>query len=92
MADDTGDHNISVDYNNIVIQPGTKDNIHNDGFLYQNTTNGAVLNVTGALPQIEQGQTGLVESATIEQLLDQKKITLTANIGALAPRLPKLKI
>lgn len=81
MADDTGDHNISVDYNNIVIQPGTKDNIHNDGFLYQNTTNGAVLNVTGALPQIEQGQTGLVESATIEQLLDQRRLRSRRTLG-----------
>lgn len=80
-ADDIGNHDISVDYNNIVIQPGTNDDVHNDGFLYQNTTNGAVLNVTGALPKIEQGQTGLVESATIEQLLEQKKITLTATIG-----------
>lgn len=80
-ADVTGDHDISVDYNNIVIQPGTNDDVHNDGFLYQNTTNGAVLNVTGALPKIEQGQTGIVESATIEQLLQQKKITLTATIG-----------
>lgn len=84
MADETGDHDISVDYNNIVIQPGTNDDIHNDGFLYKNATNGAVLNVTGALPKIEQGQTGLVESATIEQLLEQKKITLTANIGGVS--------
>ncbi len=84
MADDTGNHDISVDYNNIVIQPGTKDDVHNDGFLYQNATNGAVLNVAGALPKIEQGQTGLVESATIEQLLQQKKITLTATIGGVS--------
>lgn len=84
MADETGDHDISVDYNNIVIKPGTNDDIHNDGFLYKNATNGAVLNVTGALPKIEQGQTGLVESATIEQLLEQKKITLTANIGGVS--------
>ncbi|MGV4198104.1 ESPR domain-containing protein [Citrobacter murliniae] len=41
-ADDIGNHDISVDYNNIVIQPGTNDDVHNDGFLYQNTTNGAV--------------------------------------------------
>nr|WP_153879367.1 autotransporter outer membrane beta-barrel domain-containing protein [Citrobacter freundii] len=84
MAGNTGNHDISVDYKNIAIQPGTKDNIHNDGFLYQNTTNGEVLNVTGALPKIEQGQSGLVESATIEQLLEQKKITLTANIGGVS--------
>lgn len=83
VADDTGDHDISVDYNT-AIKPGTNDNVHNDGFLYTNATNGGVLNISGALPQIEQGQSGVVESATIEQLLQEQKITITANAGGVS--------
>ncbi|EGD4412628.1 autotransporter, partial [Escherichia coli] len=69
----TGTRNISADYS--LIQPGTTDNVYNDRFLYSNDTLFGTLTISGALPTIEHGVAGVVDTTTIAELLDQDKIT-----------------
>ena len=73
----TGTHIITDDYPD-VISAGVHQDVFNYGFLYENHTSGDVLNITGAIPDIAYGQTGIVESSTIRDLLAEGKITLTA--------------
>lgn len=74
---DTGDHNISTDYQR-GISAGVYEGIHNYGFLYEDNTTGQALNISGAIPTITPGQSGVVESTTIRELLQTGKITLKA--------------
>ncbi|AST78865.1 TPA: autotransporter outer membrane beta-barrel domain-containing protein [Citrobacter farmeri] len=73
----TGTHIITDDYPD-VISAGVHQDVFNYGFLYENHTSGDVLTITGAIPSIAYGQTGIVESSTIRDLLAEGKITLTA--------------
>lgn len=75
----TGTRNISADYS--LIQPGTTDNVYNDRFLYSNDTLFGTLTISGALPTIEHGVAGVVDTTTIAELLDQDKITLTSTVN-----------
>lgn len=74
---DIGDHNISTDYQR-GISAGVYEGIHNYGFLYEDNTTGQALNISGAIPTITPGQSGVVESTTIRELLQTGKITLKA--------------
>ncbi|MDT0638614.1 autotransporter outer membrane beta-barrel domain-containing protein [Citrobacter werkmanii] len=74
---DIGDHNISTDYQR-GISAGVYEGIHNYGFLYEDNTTGQALNISGAIPTITPGQSGVVDSTTIRELLQTGKITLKA--------------
>lgn len=72
-----GTRDITVDYSN-VISAGVHQDVFNYGFLYENKNNASELNITGAIPNIAYGQTGIVESSTIRDLLESGKIIITA--------------
>ena len=74
---DIGDHNIFTDYQ-AGISVGDYAGIHDYGFLYKDITAGQALNISGAIPTISPGQSGVVESTTIRELLQTGKITLKA--------------
>ena len=74
---DIGDHNIFTDYQ-AGISVGDYAGIHDYGFLYKDITAGQALNISGAIPTIGPGQSGVVESTTIRELLQTNKITLKA--------------
>ncbi|XEI61095.1 ESPR domain-containing protein [Citrobacter portucalensis] len=74
---DIGDHNIFTDYQ-AGISVGDYAGIHDYGFLYKDITAGQALNISGAIPTISPGQSGVVESTTIRELLQTGKITLQA--------------
>lgn len=74
---DIGEHNIFTDYQ-AGISVGDYEGIHNYGFLYKDITAGQTLNISGAIPTISPGQSGVVESTTIRELLQTSKITLQA--------------
>lgn len=73
----TGDRNISDDFQN-GISAGVYQVPHDYGFLYENNTASQTLNISGAIPTINPGQSGVVESTTISELLRTGKITLQA--------------
>lgn len=74
---DIGEHNIFTDYQ-AGISVGDYEGIHDYGFLYKDITAGQALNISGAIPTIAPGQSGVVESTTIRELLQTGKITLQA--------------
>ncbi|SUX75026.1 Type V secretory pathway, adhesin AidA [Citrobacter freundii] len=74
---DIGEHNIFADYG-AGISVGDYEGIHDYGFLYEDITAGEALNISGAIPTISPGQSGVVESTTIRELLQTGKITLQA--------------
>lgn len=74
---DTGEHNIYTDYQR-GISAEVNEGIHNYGFLYEDNSTGQALNISGAIPTIAPGQSGVVESTTIRELLQNGKITLKA--------------
>lgn len=61
------------------ISAGVHADVYDYGFLYENNTTGTVLNITGAIPLINSGRSGVVQSTTIRKLLQTGKITLQAN-------------
>ena len=73
----TGERNISDDLQN-GISAGVYQAPHDYGFLYENNTASQTLNISGAIPTINPGQSGVVESTTISELLRTGKITLQA--------------
>ncbi|MDM2924480.1 autotransporter outer membrane beta-barrel domain-containing protein [Citrobacter sp. Cpa228] len=73
----TGERNISDDFQN-GISAGVYQAPHDYGFLYENNTASQTLNISGAIPTINPGQSGVVESTTISELLRTGKITLQA--------------
>ncbi|EPJ3205953.1 autotransporter outer membrane beta-barrel domain-containing protein [Citrobacter freundii] len=73
----TGERNISDDFQN-GISAGVHQAPHDYGFLYENNTASQTLNISGAIPTINPGQSGVVESTTISELLRTRKITLQA--------------
>lgn len=73
----TGDRDIAEDYQN-GISAGVYDAVNDYGFLYQNNSNGTTLNIQGAIPAIDFGNTGIVESSSIRDLLLDNKITIYA--------------
>ena len=74
---DIGEHNIFADYQT-GISVGDYEGVHDYGFLYEDITAGQALNISGAIPTISPGQSGVVESTTIRELLQTGKITLQA--------------
>ncbi len=60
------------------ISAGVYEGIHDYGFLYEDNTTGQALNISGAIPTFSPGQSGVVESTTIKELLQSKKIILKA--------------
>lgn len=72
-----GTRDTSLDYQN-VIAAGVHQDIYNYGFLYENNSSGSELNITGKIPTIAYGQSGVVESSTIRDLLESGNITITA--------------
>lgn len=74
---DIGEHNIFTDYQT-GISVGDYEGVHDYGFLYEDITAGQALNISGAIPTISPGQSGVVESTTIRELLQTGKITLQA--------------
>ena len=72
-----GTRDIAVDYQD-GISAGVHQDVFNYGFLYENQNNANELNITGAIPNIAYGQTGIVESSTIRDLLESGKIIITA--------------
>lgn len=73
----TGERNISDDFQN-GISADVYQAPHDYGFLYENNTASQTLNISGAIPTINPGQSGVVESTTISELLRTGKITLQA--------------
>ncbi|HBM9256751.1 TPA: autotransporter outer membrane beta-barrel domain-containing protein [Citrobacter freundii] len=73
----TGEHDIHEDFKT-GISAGVYEGVHDYGFLYENNTAGQTLNISGAIPTINPGQSGVVESTTIRELLQTGKITLLA--------------
>ncbi|WET39597.1 autotransporter outer membrane beta-barrel domain-containing protein [Citrobacter enshiensis] len=73
-----GNRNISNDFQNQEISAGVHNGVYDYGFLYEDQNAGKQLNISGALPTIEYGQSGVVDSTTIKELLEAGKITLTA--------------
>ncbi|EIQ79182.1 putative outer membrane autotransporter barrel domain protein [Shigella flexneri 1235-66] len=87
----TGERNISDDFQN-GISAGVYQAPHDYGFLYENNTASQTLNISGAIPTINPGQSGVVESTTISELLRTGKITLQATSpGQDAKKSPQLK-
>lgn len=78
---DIGGHNIFADYQT-GISVGDYEGVHDYGFLYEDITAGEALNISGAIPTISPGQSGVVESTTIRELLQTGKITLQATSPA----------
>ncbi|MCO5780958.1 autotransporter outer membrane beta-barrel domain-containing protein [Citrobacter meridianamericanus] len=74
---DIGEHNIFIDYQT-GISAGIYEDVHDYGFLYEDNTTGQALNISGAIPTFSPGQSGVVESTTIRELLESGKITLQA--------------
>lgn len=74
----TGPRDIAEDYRD-GIKIDAHDTVFDYGFLYENHTNGGVLDITGALPSFEFGQSGIVESTSIKELLESGKIIITAS-------------
>ena len=74
---DIGDHNISTDYQR-GISAGVYEGIHNYGFLYEDNTTGQALNISGAIPTITPGQSGVVESTTIRCKPAKSRLRLPA--------------
>lgn len=74
---DIGEHNIFLDYQE-GISAGIYEGVHDYGFLYEDNTTGQELNISGAIPTFSPGQSGVVESTTIRELLESGKITLQA--------------
>ncbi|HCA5736225.1 TPA: autotransporter outer membrane beta-barrel domain-containing protein [Citrobacter freundii] len=73
----TGEHDIHEDFKT-GISAGVYEGIHDYGFLYEDNTTGQALNISGAIPTFSPGQSGVVESTTIRELLESGKITLLA--------------
>ncbi|HHD7210414.1 TPA: autotransporter outer membrane beta-barrel domain-containing protein [Citrobacter freundii] len=73
----TGEHDIHEDFKT-GISAGFYEGIHDYGFLYEDNTTGQALNISGAIPTFSPGQSGVVESTTIRELLESGKITLLA--------------
>lgn len=73
----TGAHNIHDDFQ-AGISAGVYEGVHDYGFLYEDITTGQALNISGAIPTFNPGQSGVVESTTIRELLESGKITLLA--------------
>lgn len=73
----TGEHDIHEDFKT-GISAGVYEGIHDYGFLYEDNTTGQALNISGAIPTFSPGQSGVVESTTIKELLQSKKIILKA--------------
>ena len=73
----TGEHDIHEDFKT-GISAGVYKGIHDYGFLYEDNTTGQALNISGAIPTFSPGQSGVVESTTIRELLESGKITLLA--------------
>ncbi|HGY5665340.1 TPA: autotransporter outer membrane beta-barrel domain-containing protein [Citrobacter freundii] len=73
----TGGHDIHEDFKT-GISAGVYEGIHDYGFLYEDNTTGQALNISGAIPTFSPGQSGVVESTTIRELLESGKITLLA--------------
>ncbi|MCK6903081.1 autotransporter outer membrane beta-barrel domain-containing protein [Enterobacter asburiae] len=73
----TGEHDIHEDFKT-GISAGVYEGIHDYGFLYEDNTTGQALNISGAIPTFSPGQSGVVESTTIRELLESRKITLLA--------------
>lgn len=73
----TGEHDIHEDFKT-GISAGVYEGIHDYGFLYEDNTTGLALNISGAIPTFSPGQSGVVESTTIRELLESGKITLLA--------------
>ena len=73
----TGEHDIHEDFKTD-ISAGVYEGIHDYGFLYEDNTTGQALNISGAIPTFSPGQSGVVESTTIRELLESGKITLLA--------------
>ena len=76
----SGDRDIYTDYEK-GITAGVHENVHDYGFLYANNTAGQVLNIKGAIPTIKPGDSGVIDSTTIRELLQKGKITLKATGG-----------
>lgn len=74
---DIGEHNIFIDYQT-GISAGIYEDVHDYGFLYEDNTTGQALNISGAIPTFSPGQSGVVESTNIRELLESGKITLQA--------------
>ncbi|CAM7361250.1 autotransporter outer membrane beta-barrel domain-containing protein [Citrobacter freundii] len=73
----TGEHDIHEDFKT-GISAGVYEGIHDYGFLYEDNTTVQALNISGAIPTFSPGQSGVVESTTIRELLESGKITLLA--------------
>lgn len=73
----TGEHDIHEDFKT-GISAGVYEGIHDYGFLYEDNTTGQALNISGAIPTFSPGQSGVVESTTIRELLESGKIILLA--------------
>lgn len=73
----TGEHDIHEDFKTGIFA-GVYEGIHDYGFLYEDNTTGQALNISGAIPTFSPGQSGVVESTTIRELLESGKITLLA--------------
>lgn len=72
-----GEHNFYNDFSN-GISAGVYKEAYDYGYLYENKTAGQALNISGAIPTIAPGQSGVVESTNIRELLQNGKITLKA--------------
>ena len=68
----TGERVISDDFQ-AGISAGVYENVYDYGFLYENNTAGQTLNISGAIPAINPGRSGVVESTTIKELLQSGK-------------------
>ncbi|WP_341516586.1 autotransporter outer membrane beta-barrel domain-containing protein [Citrobacter gillenii] len=74
---DTGEHNIYNDFSN-GISAGVYKDAYDYGYLYENKTAAQPLDIKGPIPLINIGQSGVVESKTIRELLQTENITLNA--------------
>lgn len=75
--DAIGIHNFSDDFGK-GISAGVYNNSFDYGYLYENKTAAQTLDIHGPIPLINIGQSGVVESTTIRELLQNEKIILKA--------------
>ncbi|HGY3716309.1 TPA: autotransporter outer membrane beta-barrel domain-containing protein [Citrobacter gillenii] len=72
-----GEHNFYNDFSN-GISAGVYKDAYDYGYLYENKTAAQPLDIKGPIPLINIGQSGVVESKTIRELLQTENITLKA--------------